>query len=176
MPVKTLNKINITGVTNFQRKIIKMIKITREYFSKNLCSLNDLFPSKEKRIFEPSSGGIGIRLNIAKTILTKTITPASGTMDSGINEKYPDSRIIIPKNIAITRFTRTPAEATQRFAIRFLSALKLSGLYGTGLAQPIKKGAWINIKNSGSIIEPYKSRCFIGFKVKRPSNSAVWSP
>ena len=29
-----------------------------------------------KRIWEPSSGGMGIRLNIAKTILIKTVNPA----------------------------------------------------------------------------------------------------
>jgi hypothetical protein len=44
------------------------------------------------------------------------------------------------------------------------------------LAQPTINGARITIKDKGTIKDPKKSKCFIGFKLSRPIILAVGSP
>jgi len=56
---------------------------TIPYFSMNSVIYEYLFDKNEKRIFEPSNGGIGTRLNIASirfinTIITKILLNDSG--------------------------------------------------------------------------------------------------
>ena len=81
---------------------------------------------------------------------------------------------MIPNKIATKKFEAGPARAIS--GSDMLLFLKLYGLYGTGLAQPIIKPVPVRYKNSGRTIEPNKSRCFIGFNVSLPSYCAVLSP
>ena len=159
---------------NSQRKKIKNSKINKEYLEKIASIFLPLFPIKVKSIFDPSSGGIGIKLKIAKTILSKTTTDASETKDALKKPVATEILITSPKKIAIARFAKIPADATHNVPI-FLS-LKFSGLYGTGFAQPIKNGALVKTKIRGKITEPKGSKCFKGFSVSRPAYSAVLSP
>lgn len=167
---------SITGVINLHKKKMKTIRNTREYFSINRSNLRDLYPKREKSIFEPSRGGMGMRLNSARTILIRTMTEERAMNPSPPNPVAEEIRIKIPKKIAIAKFVRIPAAETHSVPIRRSSDLKLFGLYGTGFAQPIINGAWVTIRKSGKIIEPYRSICFRGFRVSLPSYSAVWSP
>src|SRR3989344_2005527 len=72
-----------------------------------------------------------------------------------------------PKIIAIKKFAKTPAVATQ--IVPHFLLLKFSGLYGTGFAQPNRNEECDRTKSVGKIIEPKRSRCFSGFKVRRPA-------
>jgi len=54
--------------------------------------------------------------------------------------------------------------------------LKLRGLMGTGLAQPIMNGERERIKRRGNIIVPMGSICGRGFNVILPAYLAVLSP
>ncbi len=95
-----------------------MIKI-REYLSKK--TLNDKYfkGSKENNIFEPSRGGIGIRLKIAKRIFTKTIKLTG--VKSAVETK--PERIAKPKIKASNKFDAGPANAT--FASPHLWSVRL---------------------------------------------------
>ncbi len=79
-----------------------------------------------------------------------------------------------PKHIAIAMLVKGPAKETFR-APHFWS-LKLYGLTGTGFAQPTNIGLPMKNKKTGNKIEPNKSKCGIGFKVRRPAYFAVGSP
>lgn len=92
----------------------------------NLSTMIDFLPKTEKSIFEPSSGVIGIRLKIAKTMLTKTIIDKREINSTDNKPALPTNLIINPKNKAIARFVRIPAEATQR--VPSLLLVKFSGL------------------------------------------------
>ena len=59
-----------------------------------------------------------------------------------------------------------PAKATIGSA-HFLF-LELEGLIGTGFAQPNTNPDPDIIKSSGTMTDPVKSRCLMGFKVSRP--------
>ena len=78
-----------------------------------------------KRIFEPSKGGIGIKLKIARAKFISTII-------WGIAKEYPEiplakaTLIKIPKIMAIKMFAKIPAEATA--IVPFLLSRKLFGL------------------------------------------------
>ena len=76
--------------------------------------------------------------------------------------------------MAIKIFAKIPAEATA--IVPHFLLLKLSGLYGTGFAQPNKKGACVKTKSAGKKTEPKKSKCLMGFRVNRPAKRAVLSP
>jgi len=52
---------------------MKIIMKKKEYCSKKTIALEKELGKKEKSILEPSSGGIGTRLNIPKARLTMTI-------------------------------------------------------------------------------------------------------
>src|SRR3989344_491779 len=130
----------------------------------------------EKSIFEPSSGGIGIKLKTTKRRFIQTIiamkNPSDGKKDKSKN------LIMRPKKTARRMLAEGPARVT-RADPHFLF-LKLFGLKGTGLGQPIitteaPKSAGRASKN-GKIIEPKGSKCGKGFKVRRPATSAVLSP
>lgn len=122
-----------------------------------------------KIILEPSRGGIGIKLNIAKEIFRRT-------MNSNIGKRDPSCKNLsaVPKMSAINRFEIGPANATSGSAI--FRCLKLYGLYDTGFAHPIMNGEPMINKNRGSNTDPYQSRCLIGFRVSLPSYCAVLSP
>ena len=55
---------------------MKIIIKMKEYCSRKYITENKDLGKKEKRIFEPSSGGIGTRLNIARAKFRRTIFEA----------------------------------------------------------------------------------------------------
>ena len=79
----------------------------------------------EKRILEPSRGGMGTRLNILKPRLIRTI-------EEIIEIKFTDTALfkenlkISPKKTAIKRLAKTPALATA--TVPHFLFVKLSGL------------------------------------------------
>lgn len=80
------------------------------------CSIQSLmlfllYGKNENSIFEPSSGGIGIKLNVASTRLINTIIVPIYKKDSPSEVRIP-KRISNPKNRAISIFERGPAIAT----------------------------------------------------------------
>ena len=87
-----------------------------------------------RNIFEPSSGGIGIKLKTARTKFTKTIVAAMFKKESG--KKLPARFVLMsnPNNTAKAKLEIGPAAATIKSPQRLY--FKLYGLYGTGLAQP----------------------------------------
>src|SRR5688572_22349004 len=66
---------------------------------------------RAKRSFEPSSGGTGMRLKMAKIILIKTMTVVISTK-AGLAVE-PKKRSIRPKSRAKVRFEAGPAAATR---------------------------------------------------------------
>lgn len=107
-------------------------------------------------------------------MLSKIITEAKLIKDAPKIPMATDTRTTILKNTAIAKFAKIPAEATQ--IVPFFLSRKFSGLYGTGFAQPIKKGAFVITKIKGNMTEPNGSKCFKGFKVSLPAYWAVLSP
>ena len=81
---------------------------------------------------------------------------------------------IIPKTKARNILDSGPAIAT--IASPHLAFLRLYGLKGTGLAQPKTIGDPDNTNISGKRIEPKRSMCGMGLRVRRPANFAVLSP
>src|ERR1035437_2144297 len=96
-------------------KNITIIKrINSPYFSDK--SKNLYFAAggkKEKKIFEPSSGGIGSKLKTARLTFIKTtninIFIRLVNMGEEANPKYPIPLIIKPKIVATRRFDTGPA-------------------------------------------------------------------
>src|SRR3989344_9601527 len=97
-------------------------------------------PRTENRIFEPSSGGIGIRLKSPSAKFAKVTTEkmkTTGSREPPGAAPHPlvcRMRIALPKIIARIRFKETPAAETIKVPRR--TFLKYIGLNGTGLAQP----------------------------------------
>lgn len=175
-PVIKWKAMKIRNETLFHRKIIKNNNINIPHFSKKFSIYLYLGDKNENKIFEPSSGGIGIRLNKTRTKFKITIIEA-------IFKKGPIKEALIingenlisnPKIIAINKLAKTPA--TETSIVPFLTLRRLFGLYGTGLAQPITKPALDKTRSKGRTKEPNMSRCFIGFRVRRPLRRAVLSP
>ncbi|MFH1455013.1 MAG: hypothetical protein ABIF22_01690 [bacterium] len=165
----------MTGDMTFGRNITTAKIINNPYFSDmswNLCFV--CTGKNAKSIFDPSSGGIGIKLKTAR--LTFIRTTKLNILIRGIEEKLKCNNplIIRPKIIATRRFDAGPA-IDIRGSATFLF-FKLCGLYGTGLAQPIIKPACVIARARGKITEPNQSRCLRGFRVSLPSYCAVLSP
>ena len=76
------NSRDTRGKINCQRKKIKKIKINILFLSRNERTSSKLFGKTEKRILEPSSGGMGMRLNVARIRFIKTIITAIWTKAS----------------------------------------------------------------------------------------------
>ena len=76
IPVSTLKIIKIIGDITFHKKRIKNNKTKRAHRSRNSSIKRYRAGRMEKRIFEPSRGGIGTRLKTASTILRRTIVVA----------------------------------------------------------------------------------------------------
>ena len=120
------------------------------------------------KIFDPSRGGIGIKLNNPRPIF--------------INPKYKRNFIIIytivtelnlynktyknNDSIATMKFVKGPANETK--AIPSFGFLKNMGVILTGFAYPTLKKT--------KHIRPNKSKCFKGFNDNLPSSFAVGSP
>jgi hypothetical protein len=75
-PVMSENSHETTGEINFQRKNTKKIKRNVPFRSRKFRASCMLFGKREKRILDPSSGGIGTRLKVARTKFIKTIMEA----------------------------------------------------------------------------------------------------
>lgn len=157
------------------RKKMKNNRIIKPYLlRKSLIPTIDL-GSRAKSIWEPSNGGIGIKLKIAKRIFTQQIKLNIKRRFKLNSENWKGKkRINNPKIKAKIMFDSGPAKAT--FASPYFLSLKLRGLTGTGFAQPKTTGLPVKIRIPGKIIEPNHSRCFMGFKVSRPAFLAVKSP
>ena len=115
--------------------IRKAIKISQPYLSKLIKKGVQECGAIEIRSFDPSSGGIGIRLKTAKSRFICTIQ-LEKTSNDGLR-KEPKNLIRRPKNKAKIKFAIGPAKATK--PISLLGFLKSKGLKGTGFAQPKTK-------------------------------------
>lgn len=100
----------IIAPENTQRrpKKRKKSKMKRPYWAKNILRLAHFSGKKEKRIWEPSRGGIGIKLKMAKIKFKITIIPNMIKMGMG-NGKNLMAR---PKIKATKIFDPGPAMAT----------------------------------------------------------------
>ena len=124
----------------------------------------------------PSNGGIGNRLKSASTALT--LMPAWAISTTQLSNVWP--RLICRtaantphQNNTMRKFAAGPASATVIIARRGLRRTLVST--GTGLAQPNKGNPSAN-SDPGISSVPTGSIWRSGFKLKRPSNSAVRSP
>ena len=118
---------------------------------------------------DPSSGGIGTRLNTAKTRLVKT-TISRATM-AGFGNPVQKNLITSPATSASTIFERGPANATR--ASPFLPDFRALKLTGTGFAHPKMMPVCEMAQSKGKMIDPSGSICFMGFKVSLPMILAV---
>lgn len=127
--------------------------------------------------FDPSSGGIGIRLNIPRSKLSLTtinknqfkiadIFGSKGRKISNLISKAPIA--------AIKKFVAGPARDT--IAISFLPSLKLNPSTGTGFAAPKITGEPDSIKIKGKAILIIGSIWGLGSRVNLPKSFAVGSP
>ena len=102
--------------------------------------------SKTVRILDPSSGGMGIRLNTAKSTFIKTIW-TNRDMATALRSPLP-RRIKAPTMSAMAMFEAGPIRATFNGPY-FKSLWSCRGLYGTGFAQPIMKGDPVTVRRKG---------------------------
>ena len=120
-PKLNINKENIISIPN--------IPIERYAFAS--------FSGRIKaKIFDPSSGGMGIRLKIAKRRFSWTAVKKN-QLKKGVkvpNGIYASILKIIAEIIARSTFVPGPASETR--AISFLPSRKLKGSMGTGFAPP----------------------------------------
>ncbi len=121
------------------------------------------------KIRDPSSGGIGTRLNVARTRFVNTII--SKATIAGPGSPNPKNLIVSPAITASTIFDNGPAKATS--ASPFFPDFKALKLTGTGFAQPRMIPPGNMAQSKGNIIEPNGSICLIGFKVSLPIILAV---
>jgi len=118
---------------------------------------------------------MGKRLKIAKIIFIQTVKAnIKNNPGAEINNDEGINRISNPKISATIILEAGPETAT--FKGPHFWSLKLYGFIGTGFAQPIKNWLPLRNKRSGRITEPNGSKCFRGFKVRRPAYFAVGSP
>ncbi len=112
----------------------------------------------------PSRGGIGIRLNTAKTqLIIANVVSNVYIQDSGLGF----NSAFIPAASSNSRmFDTGPARETRAVSLSLLS--KLYSFIGTGLLHP-------NLKISIEIA-PIGSICDSGFRVSLPAAFAVGSP
>jgi hypothetical protein len=165
-----LNISGIIGSIILHRK--KIIKRNRkiEYLSITSLIRKYLGDKREKKTFEPSSGGIGIKLNIANTIFIIT-TYTTICIKEAEKELAPYLRTR-PKTVAIRRFEIGPAIEIR--SSPHLLFFTLFGFHSTGFAQPKVKPA--KEVMTGTTNEPKSSKCFRGLRVRRPWSLGVGSP
>ncbi len=127
-----------------------------------------LYGKNASNTLDPSSGGIGIRLNAASpmlmfTIWNRNISPARPVMLYHLAPKNLKNNTV---NTAVKIFPATPANDT--ITKSRLGCLKYLVFIGTGLAQPTPTNSNINV--------PTRSKCANGFSDSLPLISAVGSP
>lgn len=121
--------------------------------------------------FEPSRGGIGIRLRNPNAKLN-LITSKRTAVISGDEEPTRWRRMAATQ--ARAKFVSGPASATS--AISFLPSRSMRGLTGTGFAAPNTRGEPDNIRSNGTTILIIGSMWGIGLRVSLPAMRAVGSP
>lgn len=126
--------------------------------------------------FDPSSGGIGRRLNIPKnrlyvTIKFNTYNAILVPNDCGIK---PIRCIRSAAIMAIITFVNGPTSETR--ARSFLPSWRLNGSIGTGFAPPKITGDPPTNSNNGIRIVIIGSMCDLGSNVNRPASRGVGSP
>ena len=88
---------------------------------------------KVNKIWEPSNGGIGRRLNTAKKMFKRTIYEKIRTR-AGLSSTKGKKRKTKPKTKAMARLEPGPAKLTR--ADPYFLSRKFKGFTGTGFAQP----------------------------------------
>lgn len=179
------------------RFVMNDITRPRDFPPKNSSRIRKIRPTRSKRakyglidagrnsanIRLPSSGGIGIKLNTAKTVLINTLNPSilsksirmglkNVSRQRGIERMSPRKRR--PVTMTSIKLAKTPAADTSSVSLGWLR--RLLKFTGTGLAQPKITGEPVIISSRGKISDPVISRCFMGFNVNLPASLAVWSP
>lgn len=125
------------------------------------------------RIFDPSKGGMGKELKIARIKLIKAVNFKTESRINGTSNGLKIFNKTAAKT-AMAKLLKIPAAETQS-SPGFIS-LKLKGLTGTGLAQPKSIGEPEKIKRAGKRMVPIGSMWGMGFRVNLPAASAVLSP
>ena len=140
-----------------KKKIIKSKTKIPNRERKTLKASNER-GKKVNKMWEPSSGGIGKRLNTANRIFKKTMYEKT-KIRAGFNSANGRKRNANPKVKAMARLEPGPAKLTKAepyFPLRFM------GLTGTGFAQPKiipPPPSWdIRIRNPGKRTEPMGSK------------------
>lgn len=110
--------------------------------------------SRFKKIFEPSSGKIGKRLNMAKDIFRLMKVINGDMVQTG---KMADLSIREVRKARI-KLLAGPAKETKISSL--LGFWKLLVSIGTGLPQPILRNKTAK--------RPRGSMCFVGFRLRRP--------
>lgn len=160
---------------------IRNINIKKPYCSSFINSFASLYGSCESNILDPSSGGIGSKLNTPKSKFINTPYLSKLPIRAGnVTGKTSRIRKTSAQKIANPKLAKIPADDTK--SSPFLIFLKFKGLTGTGFAQAsIGPGgvpvsiAGIKIK-AGRRIVPIGSICGSGFRVNLPALWAVVSP
>ena len=143
-------------VRNRNRKNMKKRRIKRPYCIRILRTTSRERGRKSNKMCEPSSGGIGNRLKIARTILRYTIPTSKGIIPGKTSAMgVPKKRSKSPKERAIARFAAGPAKLT--LAEPYFLSRKLYGFTGTGFAQPNRKGLEERTKRRGTATDPMGS-------------------
>ena len=101
----------MTGKINCHRKKIKKRTRIKPYLSKNPLIWRDLSGKKAKISLEPSRGGMGTRLKIARRILMKTIRDTI-SIKAGLVSLAIPTRNNKPNKSARKILEAGPAEAT----------------------------------------------------------------
>lgn len=117
----------------FEPRKTKAIINIKAYLFKKFSTYLYRTGSRAKTTFDPSSGGIGIKLKNPNTMLTNTIRYTAVMALVGMPHPAP-KRAIKPKTIARQKLATTPANETSNMP--FLGFVKLRSFTGTGLAQP----------------------------------------
>ncbi len=172
-------------------KTNRIIKIPHRSKNTLVCKLTS---TKAKSNFEPSSGGMGIKLKTPKITFQKISIPTiqkiilageparisdnpsqSLLINSLMIVNFDSSASGINKPItaatkAMKKLVKGPAKATKTSP--HFPPRRAYGLYGTGFAHPNAKPVVYTII-MGKIIEPIGSMCFVGSSVRRPASLAV---
>ena len=133
-----------------------------------------LFGNKSNNMCEPSSGGIGNKLNANKNTLRNTPYQSKSLIIILLSPKIFTEIIKKTNNKTESiKFDSGPAKETT--ASSFKGWLKFLLSIGTGLAQPINANPEAKAA-SGIITLPIRSICLKGFNVNLPNFFAVSSP
>ena len=127
-------------------------------------------------IFEPSNGGIGIRLKIASKRFSLAISVKINIIELKSSEGWKFTIILTIKLARIAKIIFVKGPDSETSAISFLPSRRLNGSTGTGFAAPIIIGEPEIRRIKGKAILIMGSICFLGSRVSLPARRAVGSP